>query len=150
MTLQGGSFTTEQRLQLFSNGVETVIDASGAHVPSRAPAGSDGGVTVAEDGTFVFDVAGFGFSDVDGDALAGVKITTLPGAGTLLCDADGAGGATAVAVTFGQISAADIAAGYLTFHPTGDANDGGYASFAFQVRDDGVAGGSGGNIVVLR
>ena len=47
-----------------------------------APSGTDTTVTGKEDTDYIFTTADFGFSD-DGNSLAAVKITTLPGSGTL-------------------------------------------------------------------
>jgi hypothetical protein len=101
-----------------------------------APSGADNTVSVAEDSPFTFATADFGFNDAaDGDSLDSVKITTLPGAGSLTLDGS--------AVTAGQlVSAADITAGLLVFTPAANANGAAYASFTFQVKDDGgVANG---------
>src|SRR4051794_22525304 len=48
-----------------------------------APAGTDNAVTTLEDTAKVFSAADFGFSDSDGNSLAAVKITTVPGGGSL-------------------------------------------------------------------
>src|SRR5207247_1937314 len=51
-----------------------------------APAGTDNTVTTLEDTAYTFTAADFGFSDASdspANALAAVKITTLPGAGSL-------------------------------------------------------------------
>ena len=81
--------------------------------------------------------ADFGFTDAaDGNTLAAVRITTLPGAGTLRNNG--------VAVTAGQtISIADINAGKLAFQAALNANGAAYAQFSFQVQDNGgtTAGG---------
>src|SRR5439155_571207 len=83
-----------------------------------------------EDQDYTFLTADFGFSDSDGNSLAAVKITTLPGAGTLKNNS--------VAVTAGQfVSAADITAGKLKFSPLANANGSPYTTFTFQVQDDG-------------
>ena len=67
-----------------------------------------------------------------------VKITTLPTAGTIFLDTDGAGGAAPVAVTLGQsVLASEIAAGHLTYVPAANANGSPYATFTFQVQDNG-------------
>ena len=68
-----------------------------------------------------------------------MKITTLPGAGTLTDNG--------VAVTAGQlVSVADITAGLLVFTPAANANGTGYASFTFQVQDDGGTANGGVNL----
>ncbi len=101
-----------------------------------APAGAGNTVTTLEDTAYVFTTADFSFSDVDGNSLSAVRITTLPGAGTLTNNG--------VAVTAGQfVSAADIAAGLLLFTPAVDASGTGYASFTFQVQDDGGTANGG-------
>jgi hypothetical protein len=72
-----------------------------------APAGTDKAVTINEDASYVFAIGDFGFTDPNdtpANALQAVKITTLPGAGSLTDNG--------VAVTAGQlVSAADIAGG---------------------------------------
>ena len=101
-----------------------------------APSGASNTVTALEDGAHVFTAADFGFSDADGNALSGVKIAALPGAGALTNNG--------VAVSPGQVvSAADIAAGLLRFTPTANANGAGYASFTFQVQDNGGTASGG-------
>ncbi|MHB0966601.1 MAG: tandem-95 repeat protein [Bellilinea sp.] len=107
-----------------------------------APAGTDNTPTILEDGSQTFGVADFGFSDlVDSPAnnFSAVKITTLPGQGSLTINA--------VPATTGQIvSVADITAGKLVFTPAANGNGNGYASFTFQVQDDGGTGGGGNNL----
>ncbi len=108
-----------------------------------APSGADKTVTTLEDTAYIFTTADFGFSDptdaasVAGtDVLLAVKISTLPANGTLTDNG--------VAVTVGQfVSVADIAAGKLVFAPAANANGTGYASFTFQVQDDGGAADGG-------
>ncbi len=108
-----------------------------------APDGADASAALLEDGTYLFSAADFsaGFSDPDGtDAFAGITVSGLPAAGTLSYD-DGTG---ALAVTEGRfVSAADLAAGYLTFTPGADGNGAAYAGFAFQVHDDGGTANGG-------
>ena len=104
-----------------------------------APAGTDKTVTTLEDTAYMFTAADFGFSDPNdspANAWLAVKITTLPGAGTLTDNG--------VAVTAGQfVSVADINAGLLMFTPAANANGTGYASFTFQVQDDGGTANGG-------
>jgi Bacterial Ig domain len=87
----------------------------------------------------VFTTADFGFADPNdspANALLSVTMTTLPGAGNLTDNA--------VAVTAGQqVSLADIAGGRLQFAPAANANGAAYASFNFQVRDDGGTANGG-------
>lgn len=109
-----------------------------------APSGADKTVTLAEDGSHTFAASDFGFSDAadnvmggsSANALAAVKISTLPANGSLTLDG--------VAVTLGaSVSAADIAAGKLVYTPAADGNGAAYASFTFQVQDDGGTANSG-------
>ena len=104
-----------------------------------APAGTNKTVTTLEDTAYTFTAADFGFtdpSDSPANTLLAVKITTLPAAGTLTNNG--------VAVTAGQfITLADITAGLLKFTPAANANGAGYASFTFQVQDDGGTANGG-------
>jgi hypothetical protein len=104
-----------------------------------APAGTNNTVTALEDAQYTFAAADFGFTDPNdspANALTAVTITTIPGAGSVTL--------FAVAVTAGQsISVADITAGNLKFAPVANANGAGYASFTFQVQDDGGTANSG-------
>ena len=93
-----------------------------------APVGADKTITVNEDASYTFSQSDFGFSDGDGDALSGVVITTLSSAGTLKLDG--------VNVVAGQtIAAGDI--DELTWKAAKNANGDDYASFTFQVVDNG-------------
>ena len=99
-----------------------------------APSGANNNIQITEDVTYTFSAADFGFSDVDGDQFAGVVVNTSPDSahGYLL-----RGG---FAVNAGDtISAAEIAAGMLTYHPVDDRFNG-QSSFDFSVRDTGASG----------
>jgi hypothetical protein len=96
------------------------------------PAGTDATLSMDEDGTHILTAANFGFSDpIEGNALAGVVLTTLPANGDLYLNN------VAVTVAGTVISITDINNNLLTFKPDPNANGTGYASFTFQVRDDG-------------
>ncbi|MDT4801590.1 repeat domain protein [compost metagenome] len=103
----------------------TVIDVN------MAPAGADKSITLLEDGSRVLNTADFGFNDSDGDSLVAVKLTTLPGAGSLVLAGSGP------LLTGASVSATDIALGKLSFVPAANGNGNGYASFSFQVQDNG-------------
>jgi len=147
-TLLGGSFHVDNVEVAYAtplSGGATAFSASTASSSiavasvNDAPAGASNTVTTLEDTAYVFDAADFGFNDSDGNAFAGVKIAALPGAGTLTNNG--------VAVSAGQIvSAADIAAGRLSFIAAPNANGAGYASFAFQVQDDGGTANGGADL----
>ena len=105
---------------------------------NEAPTGANASVSTVQSTPYTFVVGDFGFSDTadnPANALAGVRIASLPGVGQLTNNA--------VAVTAGQtISAADITAGKLVFTPVTGQSGAGYASFGFQVQDNGgVANG---------
>jgi hypothetical protein len=91
-----------------------------------APTGTDDTITVDEDGSHTFSAADFGFSDVEGDTLASITITSPTSNGTLELDG--------VTVTANQtILAADI--GKLVWTPAANANGSGYDSLNFTVTD---------------
>ncbi|MBZ2169515.1 DUF4347 domain-containing protein, partial [Marinobacter sp. F4216] len=93
-----------------------------------APTAANNTITTNEDTVYTFTAADFKFSDIDGDALASVQITSLESAGSLQLNG--------VDVTLNQvITKADIDAGNLTFTPVADANGTGYDSFGFSVND---------------
>ncbi len=104
-----------------------------------APQGADATVSTPEDTAYVFGLADFAFSDpgdTPANGLAAVRIASLPLVGTLTLNA--------VAVLVGDlVSVADIGAGLLVFTPVAGASGVPYASFTFQVQDDGgvAAGG---------
>ena len=78
----------------------------------------------------MFTAGDFGFSDADGNGLEAVRITTLPIAGGLTLDGN--------AVSAGDVvQVGDIALGLLVFTPDADESGEPYATFTFQVRDDG-------------
>jgi hypothetical protein len=104
-----------------------------------APAGADKTVTILEDNSYTFVAGDFGFTDPNdtpANNLLAVKITTLPAAGSLTDNN--------VAVSAGQfIPVADITGGKLKFTPAADGTGSPYASFTFQVQDDGGTTNSG-------
>ena len=107
---------------------------------NNAPSGADKTLTTNEDTAYAFTAGDFGFSDPAdnpvANALLAVKITTLPGAGTLTDNGN--------VVTPGQfVSVADINSGLLKFTPGANAYGNGYASFTFQVQDDGGTANGG-------
>ena len=105
-----------------------------------APTGADKTLTIPR--SFTLHKGDFGFSDLDGNAFKSVVVTTLPGAGTLYYDSNGAVGGGRTAVVAGQvISAAEILAGKLTYLAPVGASGTNYAHFTFQVRDDSAAAG---------
>ncbi|TWU08136.1 LamG-like jellyroll fold domain-containing protein [Stieleria varia] len=102
-----------------------------------APSGADNTIMINEDATYTFAATDFGFTDIDNDSFNRVWIMTLPGQGQLLYN-----GSTFAANNW--IDKGDIDLGLLTYEPAANGNGSSYASFDFQVQDDGgtVNGGS--------
>nr|WP_321237774.1 retention module-containing protein [uncultured Tolumonas sp.] len=121
----------------------TLTDGSGADDTSTLsiivdpvndlPVSTDDSVTTTENTPIVLTLNDFGtYSDIDNDAFAGVKITTLEDNGRLQYY----NGSSWVDVVLNQaITVQDINAGYLRFVP--DANEYGsnYTNISFQVYD---------------
>ena len=103
------------------------------------PFGLNGAVTMAEDTLYTFNVADFGFidpNDTPPNSLPAVRITTLPAAGTLIVNG--------APVTAGQVvPVSSIASGQLRFTPAANASGLPYASFTFQVQDNGGTANGG-------
>ena len=97
------------------------------------PSGTDNTVITNEDTAYTFTAADFGFTDPNDsppNTFIAVKITTLPGLGTLTNNN--------VAVNAGDfITVADINGGLLKFTPAANDNGTPYTSFTFQVQDNG-------------
>jgi hypothetical protein len=101
-----------------------------------APTTSDSMIDMVEDQLHIFSVSNFSFSDsLDGVAanrFESVLIEQTPVQGTLSLDG--------VPLQNGDVvSAAQIAAGQLTFQPVADASGSPYAEIVFRVSDDGVS-----------
>ena len=98
-----------------------------------APAGTNKTIATAEDAAHAFTVSDVGFTDPDdspANTLLSVRIASLPAAGALTVNGNPASvGST---LTFQQLGA-----GFLEFTPAQNASGTGYASFTFQVRDNG-------------
>ena len=104
-----------------------------------APDGADDTVSTTIDNPYVFAASDFGLGDTHDtppDHLAAVTITTLPAAGVL--------DDNATPVHLGDsVPVADITGGDLTFTPGAGESGSGYASFTFQVQDDGGTANGG-------
>jgi large repetitive protein len=106
---------------------------------NHAPTGASATVLLLEDTLYTFKATDFGFgdtADTPANRLQAVKITTLPTAGMLV-------NGTALVVAGQLITTQDIAAGKLKFVPDTDGNGSSYATFTFQVQDDGGTAGGG-------
>ena len=94
-----------------------------------APTAFGRGVVIDEDTAYTFEAGDFNFRDVDvGDALAKVRIVTLPGAGSLTNDG------TPVRAN-DEVTKAEIDDDKLVFTPAANANGAAYARFSFKVND---------------
>jgi len=113
-----------------SDGVQSSAAASvtvNVAAVNDAPTGTDGTVSLVEDGTVQFSAANFGFNDPDaGDSLQAIRIDSLPGAGALQLNG--------TAVTAGQVIAA-IDLDKLTYTPGQDGAGSQYATLTFSVSD---------------
>ena len=98
-----------------------------------APTASDGTVSTDEDTAYAFEAAEFDFSDVDGDTLDHVKITSLPetNQGTLWLD----GTAITGAVLPQRVRLAELDDGKLIYTPPAKGYGEAFASFGFKVND---------------
>ncbi|MCP4253896.1 MAG: DUF4347 domain-containing protein, partial [Candidatus Scalindua sp.] len=116
-----------------SQGTGGALQATGSTTVSitavnDVPTASANTVTTNEDTTYTFTASDFSFSDVDGDTMASIKVTTLETVGALQL--------SGVDVTLNQvITKANIDAGNLKFVPVANANGSSYDSFAFSVND---------------
>jgi Ca2+-binding RTX toxin-like protein len=101
-----------------------------------APSGTDKTITFNENSSYSFTAADFGFSDVDGNSLLLVKISSLPLAGSLTLNGIVITGNTSIGV-------ADMNNGQFIFIPAANGSGNHYASFNFQVQDNGGTANSG-------
>jgi hypothetical protein len=107
-----------------------------------APQGSNRTITATEDVNYVFSQSDFGYSDSDGNAFAGLVVTTVP--------ANGAIGVNGSSITPGVfVSAATIQSGQFFFEAGLNANGNAFASFTFQVRDSTGAQDASPNTITI-
>ena len=101
---------------------------------NNAPEADDFTVTTDEDVNYVFTLTDFadGYSDVEGDTLAFIVITSLPANGWLLLEDD--------TVRLGdEIRLSALDSGKLAFAPALNANGDPYTSFLFRAKDERAA-----------
>ncbi|MEN5035388.1 cadherin-like domain-containing protein [Pseudomonas sp. TWI929] len=120
----------------FDNGLTwntAQLKAAVVALPNAAPSSTNDSQATLEDTALVLAVGDFGsYSDPEATPLASVRITSLPGAGSLQFRS----GNSWVAVVQDQvISKADLDAGNLQFLPAANANGAGYAIIGFKVSD---------------
>ena len=97
---------------------------------NEAPTASHTTVSTIEDNAYTFAAADFGFQDAD-DTLDHVKITSLPGAGTLSFD----GMAIASAALPQRVTSGELDDDRLRYIPPADAAGHAFAIFGFKVND---------------
>ena len=124
-----------------ASSIGTLTVNVGANNP---PDSVDKTVLTTENKPVSFAAADFAFSDADpGQTLAAVRIDSLPANGSLLLNG--------VAVRAGQIvSAADIAAGKLSYAPGLNGNESNDVSFKFSVQDSGGAFDAAPNTMTVK
>ncbi|TSD82950.1 hypothetical protein FFK22_040315, partial [Mycobacterium sp. KBS0706] len=84
VTLTGAAFTAAQIQQLFSQGIETVIDSAGTHVPNAAPtAVADTGTAVEDGGPVILTAASLLANDTDPDSGDTKTLVSVNGTGAL-------------------------------------------------------------------
>ena len=113
-----------------SNTATVTITVSGFN---DAPTAANKTVTTDEDTTYTFGAADFNFSDIDGDTLESIKVTSLESQGSLQLNGSD--------VILNQvITKTDIDLGLLKFVPVADQNGTGYDAFEFKVSDGATSG----------
>ena len=119
------------------NGNTAAVQVSSTYrapTTNTPPTATDSNVRTNEDTAHTFGASQFSFSDTDtGDALASVKIITLPAAGTGTLDFEG----TPIPASDlpKTVTATELAAGELDYTPPEDAYGDAYASFTYRVND---------------
>jgi Ca2+-binding RTX toxin-like protein len=121
----------------FADGTYNVATGTFTRNPNQAPEGADEQLTIAEDGVHIFGASDFNFSDIDGDALAGVVIVVPPANGTLWLN-----GVQVTGVN-NFVSLEDINAGKLSYVPDANENGDGHDFLTFKVRDNGGTANGG-------
>ncbi|MGQ3892588.1 beta strand repeat-containing protein [Legionella sp. CNM-4043-24] len=116
-------------------GLSTASTASLDITPvNDAPSGTNKTLAIVENGSYQFSASDFGFSDIDANSLLSVRIASVPVAGSLVL--------SGLNVTAGQtIALASIP--NLTYIPSANTIGNNYASFTFQVRDNGGTANGG-------
>ncbi len=94
------------------------------------PTGLDSAVEALEDTPLILRAIDFGYNDIEGDTLAGIRVATLPQQGNLFL------GNAPVSIN-AYISAADLDDGRLQYLPDSNQYGSSYAQFAFYVVDSG-------------
>ena len=104
-----------------------------ALVTNAAPTATTGEVTTADDTDYTFAASDFNYMDGDSDALASVKIVTLPAIGMDTLEFDG------TAITLSDlpktVTATELGDNKLVYAPVSGGTGDDYFSFTFRVND---------------
>ena len=114
--------------EVAGSGKDMLFSVSYSTDVNVAPSASNGQTTINEDSDYVFTNDNFGFSDTDGDSFTNLLIKSLPSAGVLALNG--------TSVSVDQVIPADQREN-LRFSPAQHGNGDPYATFSFQVQDDG-------------
>ena len=111
----------------FSSNLETAVVVVNA--ANDIPTAADNTINTLEDQPYTFALSDFGYSDVDGDAFDSLRVSPINVGDYVRLD-----GVVLAASTVHTVTAADIVAGKLTFHPPADT-PGSASIFYFDVSD---------------
>ena len=111
-----------------------------------APTSADRTQNIIENTDYVFSVADFPFSDVDGNVFSRIEINFNGLDGTLLFDSDGTGPGAPQPINAISAPLSALTNGQIRFRPDPDETGTGYASLRFRVTDDGGTARGGSNI----
>ena len=103
------------------------------YVFNNAPASADRTVSIDEDTAYTFEVSDFDFTDIDGDTLTHVEITSLPGTNEGKLSFDGADVTDTARLE--EVTKAHLNAGQLTYTPPLNASGVDFTTFNFKVSD---------------
>ena len=110
---------------------ELVVTVTDVTPPNTAPTASNSVVETVENTDYTFAADDFEYDDADGDALASVKVTSLPGKGTLKYD-----GTALTASDLPQtVPATELDEGKLVYDPPSTGSGEPYTVFQFKVND---------------
>ena len=133
-----GATNVSVRIMINTDGSEEIafdnIRIYGVGSNNTVPTASSFLATPIQYRAYTFASVNFGYSDRDGDPIDHVRVTAIPGTGSLWVDSDASGtvnGAESALLNGGTISKAYLDAGYLKYLNTSGAS----SSFTFDVND---------------
>ena len=129
-----GSGTDNRLKDAAGNEVADFTDQA-VSTTNTAPTAADSEVTATESTDYPFTANDFGYSDANGDTLASVKVTSLPGAGLGQLVLDGSTITSASAESPQVVTKAQLDGGELVYRPVAGQFGNDLASFTFRVND---------------